>query len=438
MTLSKRFAEVLESLFFSQSSSFPIKRYLVAYSGGLDSHALLHLCVQCTSLPVRAVHIHHGLQNEADQWSEHCAEVCDALQVPYKAIHVDASKRAGESPEETARKARYAALNSELESGDCLLTAHHQDDQSETVLLQLFRGAGSAGLAAMPVIRKSHQTFQARPLLSFTRDEIHAYAIENDLKWVDDPSNTDTDFDRNLLRQDIIPDVKKRWPQLGDSLSRVASQQQGVLEIIEAMAGVDLASIVTQQAHVINIAGLTRLSKARQLNVLRTWIHQCAHDAPTANVLQQVLQSVLPAVDDACPEVCWGESEIRRYQGKLYCLKRVEHDASEVFDWNPREKLVLKGLGVELGVEQGGVQGLKPELLDKVLKVKFRQGGEKLQPAGRKNTHSLKKLMQEAGIPPWERSRIPLIYFDDQLIAVNSYWLVDEYVSDLGWMPAVT
>ncbi|MCW8923063.1 MAG: tRNA lysidine(34) synthetase TilS [Gammaproteobacteria bacterium] len=437
MTLSKRFAEVLESLFFSQSSSFPIKRYLVAYSGGLDSHALLHLCVQYTSLPVRAVHIHHGLQNEADQWSEHCAEVCDALQVPYKTIHVDASKRAGESPEETARKARYAALNSELESGDCLLTAHHQDDQSETVLLQLFRGAGSAGLAAMPVIRKSHQTFHARPLLSFTRDEIHAYAIENDLKWVDDPSNADTDFDRNLLRQDIIPDIKKRWPQLGDSLSRVASQQQDVLEIIEAMAGVDLASIVTQQAHV-NIAGLTRLSKARQLNVLRTWIHQCAHDAPTANVLQQVLQSVLPAADDACPEVCWGESEIRRYQGKLYCLKRVEHDTSEEFDWNPGEKLVLKGLGIELSVELGISQGLKPELLDKKLKIKFRQGGEKIQPAGRKNTHSLKKLMQEAGIPPWERTRIPLIYLNDQLIAVGSYWLLDEYISDQGWLPAVT
>jgi len=433
MTLSKRFAEVLESLFFGQSSS-PIKRYLVAYSGGLDSHALLHLCVQCTSLPVRAVHIHHGLQDEADQWSEHCAEVCDALQVPYKTIHVDASKRAGESPEETARKARYAALNSELEPGDCLLTAHHQDDQSETVLLQLFRGAGSAGLAAMPVIRETHQTFHARPLLGFTRDEIYAYAIENDLKWVDDPSNTDTDFDRNLLRQDIIPDIKKRWPQLGDSLSRVASQQQDVLEIIEAMAGVDLASSVTQQAHVINIAGLTRLSRARQLNVLRSWIHQCAHDAPTANVLQQVLQSVLPAVGDASPEVCWGESEIRRYQEKLYCLKRVEHDTSEVFDWNPREKLVLKSLGVELSMEQDVLRGLKLELLDKALKVKFRQGGEKIRPVGRKHTHSLKKLMQETGIPPWQRSRIPLIYFNDELICVCGHWLASVYVGD-GWLP---
>ncbi len=442
MTLLKRFTEALESLFFNQSSSSAegvsgIKRYLVAYSGGLDSHVLLHLCSQASSLPVRAVYIHHGLQDEADQWSEHCAEVCEALQVAFKTIHVDASKRSGESPEETARKARYKALKSELEPGDCLLTAHHQDDQSETVLLQLFRGAGVAGLAAMPMMRESHQTFHARPLLNFSRDEVHGYAIENNLKWIEDPSNTDTDFDRNLLRHDVIPVIKNRWSQLGNSLSKVAIQQQDALEIIEAMASIDLASIVTHQSNVIDVAGLLKLSEARQLNVLRSWIHQCAYDAPTANVLHQVVQSMLTAADDAKPEVCWGESEIRRYQEKLYCLKRIEHDVSETFEWNPREKLVFKDLGVGLQVEKGALQGLKPELLDKKLTVAFRQGGEKIRPAGRKNTHSLKKLMQEVGIPPWQRSRIPLVYYGEHLIAVGHYWLADEYVNDQGWLPAV-
>lgn len=431
MTLSKRFSDILESLFFkSDFSSETPQRYLVAYSGGLDSHVLLHLCAKFSRLPVRAIYIHHGLQDEADQWSVHCSDACDALQLPFKTIHVDASKRSGESPEETARKARYAALKSELEPGDCLLTAHHQDDQSETVLLQLFRGAGVAGLAAMPVIREMNQTFHARPLLSFSRDEIHDYANENNLKWVEDPSNTDTDFDRNLLRHDIIPVIKNRWSQLGDSLTKMASQQQDALEIIEAMAGVDLACIVTQQACVIDIAGLSKLSKARQLNVLRSWIHQCADDAPTANILHQVLQTVLPAADDACPEVCWGQSEIRRYQGKLYCLKRVEHDASEIFDWNPKDKLVLENLGIELSAEQGHLQGLKPELLDKALKVAFRQGGEKIRPVARKNTHSLKKLMQEAGIPPWQRSRIPLLYLGEELICVYGYWIAEGYAKD--------
>jgi tRNA(Ile)-lysidine synthase len=443
MALLKRFTETLGSLFFNQSSSFPedasgIKSYLVAYSGGLDSHVLLHLCSQSLSLPVRAVYIHHGLQDEADQWSEHCAEICTALQIPFKTIHVDASKRSGESPEETARKARYTALKSELEPGGCLLTAHHQDDQSETVLLQLFRGAGVAGLAAMPMMRESNKTFHARPLLNFSRDEVHDYAIENDLKWIEDPSNTDTDFDRNLLRHDVIPIIKNRWSQLGNSLSKVAVQQQDALEIIQAMASIDLASVVTQQPNVIDVAGLLKLSDARQLNLLRSWIHQCAHDAPTANVLHQVVQSMLLAADDAKPEVCWGESEIRRYQGKLYCLKRVEHDASETFEWNPREKLVLKDLGVELQGEQRALPGLKPELLDKKLTVAFRQGGEKIRSAGRKNTHSLKKLMQEAGMPPWQRSRIPLVYYGEQLIAVGHYWLADEYVNDQGWLPVVT
>ena len=437
MELSKRFSEILESLFFeSDFSSEAPRQYLVAYSGGLDSHVLLHLCAQYFPRSVRAVYIHHGLQNEADQWSEHCANICNILQVPFKTIHVDARKRTGESPEETARKARYAALKSELQAGDCLLTAHHQDDQSETVLLQLFRGAGVAGLAAMPKIHQFNQMFHARPLLDFSRQEIVDYANDNNLEWVEDPSNINTDFDRNLLRHDIIPVIKKRWPKLGDSLSKMAIQQQDALEIIETMAAIDLASIVTQQAHIIDVAGLAKLSQARQLNVLRSWIHQCAYDAPTANILHQVIQTVLPAMEDACPEVCWGESEIRRYQGKLYCLKRVEHDASGIFDWNPKEKLVIENLDIELLAEQGVPKGLKPELLYKNLKIKFRQGGEKIRPVGRKNTHSLKNLMQEAGVPPWQRSRIPLIYLDDELICVSGYWFAEGFTSDSGaWLP---
>lgn len=430
MSLSKRFSETLESFFLSQNSS--IKSYLVGYSGGLDSHVLLHLCALSSSLPVRAVYIHHGLQAEADYWSEHCAEICEALKIPFKTIHVDASKRTGESPEETARKARYRALKSELKSGDCLLTAHHQDDQCETVLLQLFRGAGAAGLAAMPETRESNQAFHARPMLAFSRDQIHEYANTNALKWVEDPSNTDTDFDRNLLRQNIIPNIKKRWQGLGDSLSKVAIQQQDALEIIEAMAAIDLACCASQQAHIIDIAALMKLSRARQLNTLRYWIHKNAPDAPTANVLHQLLQSVLPAVDDASPEVCWGQSEIRRYRGQLFYLARVQHDASATYEWNPRENLVLDNLGIELRAEQGVEKGLKPELLDKKLKVAFRQGGEKIQPAGRKNRHSLKKLMQEAGIPPWQRARIPLIYLGDELICVVNYWIANEFLAEQG------
>lgn len=431
MTLSKRFTEILESLFFKPD--FPpedVQRYLVAYSGGLDSHVLLHLCARFAKLPVRAVYIHHGLQAAADQWSEHCAEVCEALQIPFKTIHVDAGKRSGESPEETARKARYAALYAELKAGDCLLTAHHQDDQSETVLLQLFRGAGVAGLAAMPAVRAVGHAFHARPMLSFSRAEVHEYAQKHDLKWVEDPSNVNIDFDRNLLRQNIIPIIKKRWLQLGDSLSKMASQQQDALEIIEAMAAIDLASIVTQKSYIIDIARLTKLSRARQLNVLRSWIHQCAQDAPTANVLHQVIESVLPAADDASPQVCWGDSEIHRYQEQLYCLQRIEHDASARFDWKPKEKPVIVNSGIELQAEQLRKQGLKPELLDKTLKIAFRQGGEKISPAGRGNTHSLKKLMQEAGIPPWQRCRIPLIYLGDELVCVYGYWVAEGYTCD--------
>lgn len=432
---------MLESLFLnSDFATESAQRYVVAYSGGLDSHVLLHLCALFTKQPVLAIYIHHGLQKEADEWEEHCAEICDSLNVPFKSIHVDASKRPGESPEETARKARYSALNSQLKVGDCLLTAHHRDDQTETVLLQLCRGAGVAGLAAMPDIREMGIAYHARPLLNFSRDEITEYANKSKLKWIEDSSNKDTAFDRNLLRHDVVPVVKKRWPQLGESLLKVASQQQDALEIIEAMAAIDLATIVTQKPHIINISELTKLSRARQLNVLRSWIHQCASDAPTANILHQIIESMLMAAKDASPKIYWGKSEIRRYQGRLYCLKSLEHDVTEIYYWNPKEKLKIESLGIQLSVEKKRPQGLKPELLNEILKVSFRQGGEDIRPAGRRNTHSLKKLFQEVGVPPWERSRIPLIYLDDMLICVSGYWVADDCSVEQGcdgWLVCV-
>lgn len=193
------------------------------------------------------------------------------------------------------------------------------------------------------------------------------------------------------------------------------------------MAVIDLSAIISPPHHSLDITGLTALSQARQLNILRYWLLRYADDAPTANVLHQIIQTVLPAAADARPEVCWGQSEIRRYQGQLYCLSRSDHDASTVLTWNPGEKLVLASLWLELQAGQGYLQGLKPDLLDKVLTVRFRQGGEKIRPAGRKCTHSLKKLMQERAIPPWERARIPLLYLEDELVCVYGYWIAEGY-----------
>ena len=433
MNLIGRFQKSLESL----STQSNINSYVVAYSGGVDSHVLLNLCEQSNIL-LRVIHVNHGLQGDADQWSQHCKHVCEVLQVPFLNINVEVKTGRGESPEEAARKARYKVLNAEIKSDECLLTAHHMDDQSETLLLQLFRGAGPAGLASMPLIREAGGVLHARPMLEFTRDEIQNYARENKLDWIEDPSNEDTDFDRNLIRQKILPLIKQRWQQVDISLSQVASQQQHMLEISEDMARIDLATIVTGQVEVLSIAALKNLSEARQLNVLRFWIRQYGADGPTGNVLRQIIESVLTAADDAEPMVKWGESEIRRYQDGLYLLPAHECDELKNTQWDPREKLVLVNSGIELMAGFDKEQGLRMELLDKKLDVRFRQGGEKICPVGRKNTHSVKKLMQEAGIPPWKRNSVPMIYDDDDLVCVCGYWLAGEFVvgnGEVGWIP---
>lgn len=433
MSLTGRFRKILDSL----PVTSPVARYVVAYSGGVDSHVLLHLCHR-VDVPVRAIHINHGLQHEADQWTRHCTDVCKVLEIACTTINVDAAANQGESPENAARKARYAALYSSLQADECLLTAHHCDDQSETLLLQLFRGAGPAGLSSMPLIRTIQGVKHARPMLEFSRQEVLDYAGQNDLNWVEDPSNEDTEYDRNLVRRTILPLIRQRWPQLDGSLSQVAMQQQDALALIEDMAAIDLASVVTQSSNVLSVSAISRLSRARQFNVVRYWIHQHAKDRPTANALQQIIETVLCAVEDAAPVVSWGQTEVRRYQDGLYLMSAVKHDTKKTYSWNPRHALLLKELDVELSMSPSDNKGLSMTMLDNDFRVTFRNGGESIRPAGRGHTHQLKKLMQEAGIAPWMRSRIPLLYLDDELVCVCGYWLAEGYVAapgEEGWMP---
>lgn len=431
MNLTRRFQQILDALPVSDSTN----AYLVAYSGGVDSHVLLHLCKQA-GVKVRAIHINHGLQQQADEWTQHCSNVCTELDVAFLNINVQAKPQNGDSPENAARKARYTALYAALDHDECLLTAHHLDDQSETLLLQLFRGAGPAGLAAMPLFRNRH----ARPMLEFGRDEIMQYARAHDLSWVEDPSNKDTGIDRNLVRNTILPLIKQRWPKVDVSLSQVAVQQQQTLELMEAMAAIDLAAIVTQQTDVISASALNKLSRARQLNVLRYWIHQYANDGPTANALLEIIDTVLNAADDAEPVVSWGRSELRRYRDGLYLMPVRQHDEKEVFFWTPQTTLRLKELDIDISVSKNKTPGLNMELLNREFSVRFRTGGERIRPVGRGHTHSLKKLMQDADIPPWLRARIPLLYLDDELVCVCGYWLAEAFVAkqgEEGWLPTV-
>ncbi len=434
MGLGGQFQRVLDTLPEVRSA----RSCVLAYSGGVDSHVLLHLC-HAARLPLRAVHIHHGLQAQADAWDRHCGGVCEQLDVPYTCIRVDAAHAPGESPEDAARNARYRALEDALQPDEVLLVAHHRDDQAETLLLQLMRGAGPAGLASMPAVRPFGTGLLARPLLGFGQQCIRQYAEENGLHWVDDPSNADTSFERNYIRRRVLPVFKQNWPNASESLSQAAALQQDALDIIEAMAAVDLAAVSTQQPNSLSISRLCQLPVARQYNVLRFWINRAEYDRPRRNILQEVVEAVLPAAEDATPLVLWGNTEIRRYQDTLYVLKALSsHATHHVYAWDGELPLYLDTLDVELRLEQVRGAGLRQDAVARGLTVRFRQGGEQIRPQGRQHTHSLKKLMQEAGIPPWQRNRIPLIYVDHELACVCGYWVAAAFAAtedQQGWTP---
>ena len=441
--LKEQFQKALDSIKndltnpFSENNTIETQTVLVAYSGGMDSHVLLHLCV-ALNLDVRAVYINHGLMQEANQWQQHCQSVCEQLQVDFKSITVDAKSKSGESPEEAARNARYLALKNCLNNQEILLTAHHQDDQAETLLLQLMRGAGTAGLASMPVMQIFGSGIHCRPLLNFSRDAIKQYAITNNLQWIEDPSNKDTSLDRNFLRQEVVPLLQKRWPQVNASIKQSADIQQDNLELLQVMAEIDLANVITSNQQVISLKRLLTLSSVRQFNVLKFWINRACMDKPTRNVLQQIQTAVIPAAEDSAPLVTWGNTEVRRFKDGLYLMQSLsQHDDEIVIEWDSKQSLDIKHLGLTITANHRVSNGLSNDYAGKKLTIKFRHGGEKIKPVGQQHTSSLKNLMQQKEIPPWCRSRIPLLYIDDVLACVCGYWVADDFAvkGDIGWLP---
>ncbi len=443
MSFLQRFQHILDSL-LPETIKSPAKMtpgLVIAYSGGLDSHVLLHVC-HCLKLPIRAIHVHHGLQLQADEWVVHCQEICDRLNIPLDILYVNAGADKGQSPEDAARIARYSALKQSLASEEFLLTAQHADDQAETLLLQLLRGAGAAGLAAMPLQRQlGQQRIQLRPLLIFTRAEISAYAQQENLHWIEDPSNNDSRYNRNYIRQHIIPPLKQRWPAMAQSFSVAAKHQQENLQLLSNLAAIDLSAIATQQSNIILISRLNQLSVARQRNVLAYWLKR-QQLKPARHILEQILQTVLTASSDAQPLLRWGNHEIRRYRDHLYLLSQtLPFDSNNFFLWQPDSMPEIQLTECSLSCYDVSPclpanPSLKPALKQKTLRVSFRQGGECIRPVGTKHTTSLKCLFQQAGIPPWQRQKIPLVFVGDSLIAVAGYWLAADYCvksGEPGW-----
>ena len=395
----------------------PDNKLVVAYSGGLDSHVLLHLLTQIpnTHREVRAIHVNHGLQTSSKSWAQHCESTCIALGIRFELISLNLKIPKGQSLEDVARTERYKALHQSLDENESLLTAHHQSDQVETLLLNLFRGAGVDGLASMPISRmfgsKGSKRQLLRPLLSYNRKSLESYAKQHQLNVVEDPSNLDQVFDRNYLRQQIIPELIERWAGVEKSISRAASIQSEAKEILTEVAENEFKHVYDLKKNALSVPNLKRLTKAKQKLVLRYWIADHGFSYPSEKKLQHLFSDVIGANKDMQPLLEWKGVQLRRFQDYLYISEPLlAHDSNRVIDWDLSAPLIIESLNLTI----------QPEVLpegSRNVSVRFRQGGEKIRIPNRGHL-SLKNIFQEEGVPPWMRDRIPLLFVDDELIRI--------------------
>lgn len=426
------------------------KRLVVAFSGGVDSTVLLHGLVAAVTqslIPyslssIVAIHINHQLSPQSDVWQQHCQQYAEGLGVTFYSENVTVVS-SGKGVESAARDARYQVFEHFLQEDDCLLLGHHQDDQAETVLLRLFRGAGVKGLSAMPRSRPiipctssltTRQPLLARPLLSLSQEIITTYAQQHQLFWVEDESNQSDRYDRNFLRNKVIPLLMPRWPAIVSQLSKTAETMTQTNVLLAEVAEEDLQQLDHQKARTgfsIDCVLLSRLSLPRKNNVLRHWCEKVAYAPPDNDQLGQIEQQFLSrsaSFSSAC--VSWGSYELRQFSGRLYLMQAVpKFSRTSVVEWDGVTDLDLQEAGV---LRVSSSDSLTPNketaqtgicIKQQPYQIRWRQGGERCTPSHRDHSQTIKKLLQEYGLETWLRDRVPLIYTGDELVAVGDLWV---------------
>jgi len=390
---------------------------------------------------VATVHVDHNLQNDSKNWAKHCADICETLKVEHHNLQVEVGNIEALGMEAAARTARYQAIEQLLSPKDVLLTAQHQHDQAETVLLQLIRGAGPKGLAAMGKKSSMGNMTLIRPLLDTSQADILHYAQQFGLKWIEDPSNVETRWSRNYLRHNVWPVIEQRWPQAATTLSRSAQHSAEASELLVDLAIQDMKFLdVDGASQSLSISALMTLSPARQRNLLRHYIDIRYFAMPSTTVLQCIIDEVCSAAQDKEPLVSWSGVEARRYQDQLYLMKPLhQHNVLESIMLTDTRDVALQNDQV-LAWQQTVGEGLSEAVIVNKLRLGFRQGGERIQLQGHQHHQSLKHLFQQWHIPPWQRDRIPLLFCDDKLIAIVGYSMSDGYAvsaGQQGYLPAL-
>ena len=414
-----------EALFKELRPAYHARRYVVALSGGVDSMVLLHSMKQLPlSQPIIALHINHQLSPNANIWQQHCQQVCDALRIPFFSRTVNVVLN-GSGLEDAARTARYSEFHEFLEAGDCLLSAHHQNDQAETFLLRMVRGSGPRGLSGMPLTRQLGEGYIFRPLLNFSRVSIEDYARQHDLCWVEDESNHDESLDRNFIRKQIVIPLRQRWPAILDNMIRSAKLSRESEELSRDLAAIDLFACYAREerwGYSIALPYLKGCSRVRQKNAVRFWIEEKELPLPGQARLEKVVDTVIHASEDSNPVVAWAGIECRRFADRLYLINSQADFAPEPgYEIAAGDFMNIPGVG-EISLSSDVGMGLRIQRDDHLM-VRFRQGGERCKPMGRQHSQTLKKLMQEYEVPSWVRDRTPLLYINNELAAVGDFWI---------------
>lgn len=433
-SLSRQLQAFLKDVFLTQHLINP--KLVLGLSGGLDSIVLLHLLADTNKvLPFKlsAHHVHHGLSPNAGVWASFCAEFCKNLNIPLIVSKVKVSKNRGLGVESAARDARYQALLND--DADLVCVAHHQDDQAETLLLQLARGAGVKGLASMGAINNK----LLRPMLDVPRSTLEAYANAHKLTWIEDESNFDTKFDRNFMRHEILPVLSKQYPAIRRTISRVAYHMAEADILLDELAAMDITICQLDQTDnkQINLKLLAHLSIARINNALRWWLKQHDCDMPTASQLTQIRKQLFEAKLDANIKIKLSASLIlRRFQGSAFI---VDNKNTTSLSISPNLfSLIWKGEKVVTLPDQSRLMfskeigtGIAMRHIEKLhLFIRYRQGGERLKSEENRPRRSLKNLFQSSNIPPWQRERLPLLFLNDELVAIPDVAIAEKYVAN--------
>jgi len=402
--------------------------WYVAFSGGVDSTVLLHLLVSWRKAnpgapELTALHINHGLQDAAHDWQNHCEWVCRMLQVPFISREVAVDTK-GNGIEAAARDARYQVFEQQLGEGDVLFLGHHQDDQVETFFLRLVRGAGVQGLAAMPQSRALGQGQLVRPLLEIPRARLEQYAASQGLDPIEDPSNRDTSLDRNFLRKELLPLLESRWPGYRRTVSRASEHMAGAARTLQEELPVPDTVFSAMGDPGIAVEELLQVAPEAAAVKLRGWLAAAGLQNPDQAPLEEFLRQLRDAGADSSPKLKCSAFTLQRYRDAVYLLPDSGRAAfDEPMELLPGEIYEIPGIG-EVGLERVDVQGLSLEPGER-LGLDWRSGGERCRPVGRVGSASLKKLLQEAQVPPWWRERVPLLWLDGELLVVGGLGLCE-------------